>query len=305
MYRITFALLTVVLFMSCGTMQPVYNDSSVIVRDVPPVKEEPTQELAVGMSLNELGRQVSGNTKWWMVDLGVWDDNKVILFDVTPKYTFLASSSLYQIGVLVNDANPYYLIDIDGDSILDVKTNFLHVPYWVVASNSIKDGNNENAMFLFDYWYQTFQNNESPRNSSLLIDLSREYFLAANNTAYINRDLIYLHQLYDQLYAEGEYDLALRYLAILDDETQSRYGMGTHIIVLIYTLESLYKIQDFDRAVRTNNILLEYFPDCIVSQVYQVLLETDPVERNRLKEALLSKHGEHWLVREKMAITFQ
>jgi hypothetical protein len=294
MYRIAVALLIVVLFLSCGTTQPVYNNTQ--------AREEFGQELTVGMSISELTKQVSNNTKWRMVDLGMWIENTMYLFEVTPKYTLLYSNALFQFGVLVNDANPYYLIDIDGDSVLDVQTAILHAPYWIATTNSVKDGRNENVMYLFDNWYQLFQNNESPRNSNLLRSLSMEYVQAANNTAYINRDLLYLHQLYDNLFAAGEYDLALRYLAILEGETQSRYRTGTHIIILIYTLESLYKLQDYDRAVMQNNILLEYFPDCIVSQVYQVLLETNAAERNRLKEALLSEHGDHWLVREKLAI---
>jgi hypothetical protein len=304
MYRIIIALLTVILFSSCGTMGPIHNDTPRTMQsanNLTPIKEEPAQELAVGMSLNELSKQVSSNTKWRMVDLGIWIENTMYLYEVTPKYTLLYSNALFEFGVLVNDANPYYLIDIDGDSVLDVKTNVLHAPYWVATTNSVKDGRNENVMFLFDYWYYAFQDNDSPRNSNLVINLAMEYAKAAKSEAYINRDLIYLHQLYDQLYAAGEYDLALRYLAMLDDETQSRYGMGTHIIILIYTLESLYKLQNYDRALRQNNILLQHFPDCIVGQVYQVLLETDPVERNRLKVALLAKHGDHWLVRDKLS----
>jgi tetratricopeptide (TPR) repeat protein len=292
MYRITVVLLVVLLFISCGTIQTV-NDGS-------PAKKNFSQELTTGMSLNELGRQVSYDTKWRMADLGVWIDNKIFLYEVTPKYTLLVSNNLFQFGVLVNGTNPYFLIDIDGDSILDVQTNFLHVPYWVVATNSIEDARNRNVMFLFDYWYQVFQNNESPRNSSLVRDLSIEYYEAANDTAYINRDLIYLHSLYDELFAAGEYDLALRYLDILDNESQSRYRIGTHIIILIYTVESLYKIHDYDRAIRVNNTILQHIPDCIPSLVYQVLLETDAIAKNRLREALLSKHGEHWLVREKL-----
>jgi hypothetical protein len=173
MYRITFALLTVVLLMSCGTMQPVYNDS--------PVKEESAQELTTGMSLRELAKQVSNSTKWATVDLGVWIENDIYMYEVTPKYTLLVSNRVYAFGVLVKDVNPYYLIDIDGDSVLDVQTNFLHVPYWVVTTNSIEDGRNENIMFLFDYWYQVFQDNESPRNSDLVKNLAMEYYRAANN----------------------------------------------------------------------------------------------------------------------------
>jgi tetratricopeptide (TPR) repeat protein len=287
--------------MSCGTMQTVYDDSPVNVHDVYPKKRQFTQELTTGMSINELGSHASYSTKWLTTDLGVWIENKIYLCEVTPKYTLLYSNYFFQFGVLVNDANPYFLIDTDGDSVLDLQTNFLHVPYWVVALSSYEKGRNENVMFFFDYWYQIFQNNESPRNSDLARSLAIEYIQAANDTEYMNRDLIYLHQLYDQLYAAKEYDLALRYLAILDDETQSIYGIGTHIIILIYTVESLYKLHEYDSAARANNKMLQYFPDCIVGLVYQVLLETDAVERNRLKEALLSEHGDHWLVREKLS----
>jgi hypothetical protein len=300
MYRIIIALLTVILLSSCGTMQPVKDDTRVNVPYVSPVKEAPTQELTIGMSISELCKQVTDYKKSPTIDLGIWVENVIYLYEATPKYTLLVSSD-YAYGVLVNDTNPYYMIDIDGDSVLDVKTNFLHVPYWVVATNSSKDGRNRNILSFFDDWYYIFQGNESPRNTDSIISLAMEYYEAANDTSYINRDLIYLHQLYDHLFSAQEYDLALRYLAILDYETQSRYRTGMHITILIYTMESNYKVQDYVRAARATNILLEYFPDCIPGLVYQVLLETNPAVKNKLREALLSKHGEHWLVKDKLS----
>lgn len=258
------------------------------------------QEIVLGYSIRGLTGNIKNETKVEIIDLGIWLENKVYSYNISPEYSLLISTNYYPFGVLIKENTPYFLIDIDGDSVLDTQTTYLHVPHWVVLLNSKEKNNNRNIINLFDSWYVSFQNNVSPRNSELVLNLDREYVQAGNNLSYANRDLIYLHRLYDTLYTLGEYQLGLRYLNILDNEMISRFGNGTHVVIMIYIVESLYKLNEYEKARTINNMLLEYFPDCIPGMVYQVLLETDIIERNRLRGILLRNYSDHWLVKDKL-----
>jgi hypothetical protein len=256
------------------------------------------QEITLGSSLKGLTSHITNETKAGITDLGVWIENKIYLYEISPRYSLLISGNYYPFGILVKDDISYFLMDIDGDSTLDVQTKYLHVPHWVVFLNSKEKNNNKNIVNIFDLWYELFQSNE--RNSESVSYLGREYVQAGNNLTYTNRDLIYLHQLYDSLYSLGDYQLGLRYLSILDNEMISRFGNGTHVITLIYIVETLYKLNEYDKAAAMNNMLLEHIPDCIPAMVYQVLLETNAVEKNRLRGLLLRNYSDHWLVKNKL-----
>ena len=258
------------------------------------------QEIKLGSSIKGLTGNITNKTKMEIIDLEIWIENEVYSYDISPKYSLLISANYFPFGVLIKEDAPYFLIDIDGDSVLDIQTTHLHVPHWVVSLNSKEKNNNKNIINLFDSWYALFQNNVSPTNSELALNLGREYVQAGNNLSYANRDLIYLHQLYDELYTSGEYQLGLKYLNILDNEMISRFRNGTHVIIMIYIVESLYKLNEYEKAKTMNTILLEYVPDCIPGMVYQVLLETNIIERNRLREILLRNYSDHWLVKNKI-----
>ena len=258
------------------------------------------QQIGIGTSLRGLTNYISTETRVSRVDLGIWAENAVYIYEILPQYSLLISANFYPFGVLVKDDDPYYLLDITGDSVLDTRTNRLHVSPWVASINSKVANSETNIISIFNTWYDIFQNDEPPGDSQLTQNLAFEYVEAGSNLNYPNRDLLFLHSLYDSLYMLGEYQLCLIYLSFLDNELISRIQSGTHAIILIYLVETLFKMQDYIKASYANNFLLEGNPDCIPGLVYQVLLEDDPGTRNLLREALINSHGTHWLVRDKL-----
>jgi hypothetical protein len=258
------------------------------------------KKITQGSNLIELSNHITNETKMQKIKIGVFVEEEVYSYEISPKYSLLMSTNYYSFGIFVKENTPYYLLDVDGDSILDYQSKYLHVPYWVVSRNSKEKDTSINIAGYFDLWYTIFQNNESPSKSDLLKNITREYNLAGYNLSYINRDLIYLHYLYNNLFYTEEYLLCLIYLAVLENEIRSRFDRGPHIIIVINVVQSYYRLPHLENAVESNNMILEKFPDCIFGMVYQVLLETNIVERNRLRELLLRNYSEHWLVKDQL-----
>lgn len=258
------------------------------------------QQVTLGSSLRELTNLISNDTKIEMINLGIWIENEIFSYEITPKYSLLVSANYYPFGVLVKENNPYFLIDVNGDSILNHQTTILHVPFWIVSHNSKEKSNNRNVIQLFDLLYRTFQNNELPHGSTSVSNIVREIVQAGNNLSYINRDLIYGFYLYDKMFSSGVYNLSLIYLNNWNLAIVSRFQNTMHPLIYIYSLETLYKLNEFNVARTINNQFLQNYPNCIIGKVYQVLLEANIIERNRLRDLVIRNYSEHWFVKEKL-----
>ena len=258
------------------------------------------QEITYGSSLRELIDLISNETKIEKVRIGDWIEYEIYKYEITPKYSLLVSVNFYPFAVLVNDGTQYFLIDNSGNSVLDIYTTVFYVPLWVVFANSNEKNDNRNILQLFDSLYETFQSNESPHGSIAANNVAKEIVLAGNDLSYVNRDLIYGFYLYDTLFSSGIYNLSLISLNSWNNAMVSRYNTSMHPLLYIYSLETLYKLNEFSTAFTINNLLLEHYPNCIVGKVYQVLLEKNAIEQNRLRQVVIRDHGQHWLVKEKL-----
>jgi hypothetical protein len=258
------------------------------------------QDIKLGSSLKGLTNSISNRTKLQKMDLEIWVENEIYGYEISSNVLLLISINYYPFGVLIKDNKPYYLIDFDGDSILDTKIEYLYVPHWVVLLNSKEKDNSNNIKNIFDMYYRAYQNNESVRNSELIFNGVKEIIQAGKNVSYPNRDILYIFYLYDYLYTIEQYELCLRYLELLDKTMISRFSGDTHSIILIYLVETLYKLGSYQKATEVNNLLLKWYPECVPGMVYQVLLEANQNKKNSLREGLLKNHGKHWLVKEKL-----
>jgi hypothetical protein len=66
----------------------------------------------------------------------------------------------------------------------------------------------------------------------------------------------------------------------------SRFSGGTHAIILIYLVETFYKLDNYQKATEVNNLLIEWYPGCILGMVYQVLLETNQIKKQHEREII-------------------
>jgi hypothetical protein len=258
------------------------------------------QDIKLGSSLKELTNSISNGTRIQKINLEFWVENEIFGYEISSNVLLLISRNYYPFGVSIKDDNPYYLIDFDGDSILDIQIEYLYVPHWVVSLNSREKNNSTNIENIFDMYYRAYQNNESVRNSELIFNGAKEIIQAGQNVSYQNRDILYIFFLYDYLYTIKEYELCIKYLELLDKTMISRFGGSTHTMILIYLVETLYRLGSYQKATEVNNLLMEWYPECIPGMVYQVLLEPDQNKKNNLMERILMNHSEHWLVKEKL-----
>jgi hypothetical protein len=259
-----------------------------------------SQEIEIGSSLKGLTNLITNETKVEKTSLGLWIENEIYFYELSQNTKLMISCNYYPFGILIENETPYFLIDIDGDSILDYQMNRLFVPHWVVSLNSKEKNNEDNINSIFEMYYQAYQNNESLRDSELIINGAREIINAGQNISYQNRDVLYIFYLYDIFYSRAEYQLCLRFLSYLDNEINSRFRKGTHVVIFIYLVETLYKLNRFEDANEINDMLLGEYPNCIPGLVYQYLLEQNLGVRDELKIKLLGNFGDHWLVKDKV-----
>jgi len=263
-----------------------------------------SQDLEIGSSIGELPNSITSETRFRKIDLGLWLENEIYQYEITSKLHLLVSQNYYPFGVLILNEEPYFLIDIDGDSIFDIKTDKLFVPHWIVSLNSKVKTDRTNIENIFNMYYIAYQNNESILTSESIINATKEIVFAGKDLLYPNRDILYILYLYNNFYISKEYQLCLKYLEILDKTMTSSTNKNTQAILLIYHVETLYKLNEFQKALDINNTLLKLFPEFIPGKVYQVLLEQDPEKRNKLMDELLRKYSEHWLIKEKFMSCF-
>jgi len=270
-----------------------------VIFTTPPIM---AQNIRVGSSLKGLTNSISNKTRFQKIDLELWIENEVYVYEISSNVFLLISENYYPFGVFIKGDDPYYLIDFDGDSILDTQIEILYVPHWVVSLNSKEKNNSINIKNIFDLYYKAYQNNDM-KNSELILDGLREIIQAGQNVSYPNRDILYIFYLYDYLYSRRKYELCLKYLELLDRTMIPRFSGNTHAIILIYLVETLYKLGNYQKATEVNNLLMEWYPECIPGMVYQVLLETNQNKKNNMRERLIRNHSEHWLVKEKILET--
>lgn len=203
----------------------------------------------------------------------------------------------YPIGVLQGSSpNAYYIFDIDGDGILDTKTDKGILPFWVVYDNSKNRSKKDNITSTFNLAYESFQSNEGPNiNQKLKESINKLYEFKENINAE-NRDLAYLflfYQIYNQYFPEQ----SLNCINLLMKEYTSRYDK-IHPILLLYKAETLINLKKEQDAKQIIAELRKVDPNFIPAKAYEYRLETDKEKAKILLKDLKEKHKNHWIVKQ-------
>jgi hypothetical protein len=199
-------------------------------------------------------------------------------------------------GVMQYENNATALLyDITGDGVLDVRLDFLFMPFWVLSESSLTNisGNNNLLQFL-NNGQRMFNGNDNPNANggmtayitmlSSRIDVSTE-----------NRDLFFGMLEY---YSFAQYPaLALMLISELAIRYEERFG-STHPLLLLHTAESLINLGNIEYAVIFINDLLSVSPDFVPAKVYSWQLERDPAIKQRKYTELKTNHPNHWIVRQ-------
>ena len=185
----------------------------------------------------------------------------------------------------------YFLMDMDGDGTLDTKVDDAITPYWFYFAAEMKRGNNKKFMKMLDHFYESFQGDERPEKSKEFKTGLNLLKAAKNNVNIINRDLYFALQFYFD-FTKINKKLALNCLQRIHVESNKRFRKK-HPLLILFAVETLIDLNQFHRARKVNNELLEIDPKSISGQVYDYMFYKSEAKRKHL----IKNHGDHWMVK--------
>lgn len=189
-----------------------------------------------------------------------------------------------------------YLIDIDGDGLLDDTYNRLLIPYWVLSRSGEK-GSDPVFIEVCDMLYGAFQNDAGPASagSGLSEGLARmKDLIQAPDT--INRDMYFALMFYSrnsQKYMKESF----KSISYLSRQMRERYG-SIHPLILLFTLESLVNMKAEGQILPAVDRLLAEDPDSIPGLAYRMHYTGDRNESKKIYNELKKKHPSHWIVKQ-------
>lgn len=215
-----------------------------------------------------------------------------------PAFALLTASNGTCFGVLIG---PLLILDIDGDSILDIESNQMWMPYWIVKQSAIIDPRDSTVLNWFEEGYeQMLQADVGHLND----DLAKLYSQFRLDTTIANRHLFYLYDSYQTIVSTAENhkmsiptELCLSIVDSLAEESNRIYGI-IPAIVWIYKGEALLSAGLTEQARNHFRKGLELFPQSIPIQVYNFRLEKNERVRTKQYKTLKKKYPKHWMVRD-------
>lgn len=215
------------------------------------------------------------------------NDNSAILF-----------SGKLKVGILQGSRpDAHFLLDMDNDGILDLKTDVFVLPYWVVTENSPVKSQNNNLKVIFDRAYESFQSDAGPMaKKSGMKESLKELMKFADENLTQNRDLAYM-MLFYQVNSQQYKREALACIEDLTKKYSERFG-EVHPLLILYRAETFVNIGMNDNAVRLFGELALVDPDFIPAKCYLYRFEKDKDKAGKMLNELKNKHPDHWIVKQ-------
>lgn len=196
-----------------------------------------------------------------------------------------------------NDDEEYYLISMNNNYILNLKADDIIIPYWILFPTEAKRDNNPAFIKMMNFYYETYNSNQGPIGYNITLKKGVEILnKAASTTTMSNRDLFLAFNFY--IYCNQEYkESSLECIKKIDNEVIKRFKKR-HLLPILYTLESLINLGDFEEAKLYLNLLLTLDPNYIPALVYDYNLEDDKEIAKLKLEKLKKKYPNHWIVKQ-------
>jgi hypothetical protein len=206
---------------------------------------------------------------------------------------FLVINRNQYIGI-VKEPNASYLIDLNGDGILDYDHFRQIIPSWVLKKNTTINPDNDNLIDILDEILEMFNSDISPYDSGEIYSKTSFLISQAANTNTENRDLffaLYSYYSFGQLYPK----ISMSHLQYLTNEYLDRFG-NDHPLFYLHTLETLLNMGSTIQAKEMLNILIEIAPDFVPGHVYKWQLETNDKLKEQYYKFLKEQYPSHWIV---------
>ncbi len=202
---------------------------------------------------------------------------------------------------IVQQAPGYeYLMDIDGDAVLDIAFSKPLVPFFALyPQGGNPAGWQRDVLLLLDYQMEAIQSPDNPfltggSRDELLVELST----AAHNQDVLNRDIRY-HLYFCLLHAnEPEFEFAVYYAWMyLGSMISDRFGLH-HPLPAVY---ALYISWELGRTVETRewlHFLQRVRRGLIPAQIFDTLTTDSERIREQKRRWVQYRNPDHWWVKQ-------
>ncbi|HXF49369.1 MAG TPA: hypothetical protein VNL73_08105 [Verrucomicrobiae bacterium] len=256
-----------------------------------------------GDNLYKFVRAADSIAVWYNAKVSDWIEGKGIILKHNPDMELMATlkEEFYMAHSVAGEPGEY-LIDTDGDSILDTQSEVLWLPFWVVKRNSSISASDKSIIVLFDRMYDMgLQSDDGGPLDTNLVHKLRQY---RTDFSLPNRHIAYLFDSYDQiihlLNEEGKKlpsELCIRITDHLASECRKLFGL-VPVVVRIYQGEALLNARMIDKAREHFRFSLQEFPHSVPLRVYDCQLDANPGRREKKLKKLRQDHPNHWMVRD-------
>jgi hypothetical protein len=168
-------------------------------------------------------------------------------------------------GVFYHEApDSYMILDINGDGLLDYKTDENYIPNWILFYTNIKRTSPIEFISDCNNIYKEFNQQEGPNSENMSTIMKNIVNKILDVNAY-NRDLYYslLHYTFTK-----EPFLKYNIMLTLDRFMKDRFGDNTSPLLLLYMGEALLEFGKTDEALKTFIVLKSIDKNSIVSDYY-------------------------------------
>lgn len=233
------------------------------------------------------------------VKLNLWIDSEIVIYKSKNKKVSKPQIIVYgldiPIGIILEQNPEKYVLDMDGDGILDFENDKAILPYWVInpVESKVKD---EGAPELLDKLLEVFNSEEGATESNqAFLDVQKIFESAGSNVNYPDRDLIY-RVIFYSLYINNLPSLCLRDIIETNKIYGLRYG-DLHPMLLQYLCESEIRNSRMEETRHYLDYLLNLTPNFVPALVIQYKIETNIDNKNEMLATLKKEHGNHWMVK--------
>ncbi len=266
------------------------------------LSQQPAAPLALGDNIVTYSLQHPAKTKNYYEKLTNWKEGNVYI-GLSDSFYHPGDIALFFAGGDVIAAfrnnkgeQPYFLLDMDGDSILDLRSDHLVLPYWVVKKRSRIEPADHLCDEILNTFYKTqlqadsFEEND---DRTYAIDQTDRF---PRDSTLNNRYIIYLLLSYNESIQHTQNnEISLAIINSLDKEFTHLYHSSSPL-VLIFKIELLMSMDRDEEARKLLLQAIKLYPKSIPMLVDDCRLEPDEAKKKKKKDKLKREYPHHWMV---------
>ena len=234
---------------------------------------------------NKMCHWIEGNIGLYSYTKGGQTNKPYILHTCGGKFLF---------GIL-QGANPdaHYIFDMDGDRVLDYRTDTFVLPSWVIEANSPNRSQENNLSSVMELMYESFNSNLGPSNPKMteaLLSLKSFY----QDTTMTNRDLVGMLEFY--IVNANRPDLAIYAISKFEMVYNDRFNKN-HPLINLYKGETFMNLGQDDNALIEFKKVIKADENFIPALVYICQLEENVELSEENLKKIKVKYPDHWIVK--------